>query len=111
MSAISRVSDALAAAEATQGTLNAFTLIEDDAALARAERIDEDAERERPSVPLAGVPIGLKDLIDHEGRINTAGSAFYRHQPERSAPVVTRLESAGAIVVGRTGLHEFAFGF
>ncbi|HEX6145320.1 MAG TPA: amidase [Acidimicrobiia bacterium] len=110
MSAISRVRDALAAAGATQRTLNAFTLIEDDAALARAEQIDED-EGDRPSRPLAGVPVGLKDLIDHQGRVTTAGSAFYRHEPDRSAPVVTRLESAGAIVIGRTGLHEFAFGF
>jgi aspartyl-tRNA(Asn)/glutamyl-tRNA(Gln) amidotransferase subunit A len=57
------------------------------------------------------MPIGLKDLLDHEGRITTAGSAFYRHTADRSSPVVSRLEAAGAVIVGRTGLHEFAFGF
>jgi aspartyl-tRNA(Asn)/glutamyl-tRNA(Gln) amidotransferase subunit A len=110
VSATSRVREALDAANATQSTLNAFTLIEDEAALTRAEEID-DAEGEEPPGPLGGVPIGLKDLIDHQGRLTTAGSAFYRYEAERSAPVVTRLESAGAIVIGRTGLHEFAFGF
>ena len=64
-----------------------------------------------PSGALAGVPVGIKDLIDHEGRVTTAGSAFYRHEADRSSPVVSRLEAAGAVVIGRTGLHEFAFGF
>ena len=57
------------------------------------------------------MPVGIKDLIDHEGRVTTAGSAFYRHEADRSSPVVSRLEEAGAVVIGRTGLHEFAFGF
>ena len=111
MSVTSRVRHALDAAHATQGTLNAFTLIEDEAALARAEEIDDLAEGDEPPGPLGGIPVGLKDLIDHQGRVTTAGSAFYREEAETSAPVVTRLESAGAIVIGRTGLHEFAFGF
>jgi aspartyl-tRNA(Asn)/glutamyl-tRNA(Gln) amidotransferase subunit A len=96
---------------ATQGTLNAFTLIESEPALARAEEADSAGEGGEPGDLLTGLPIALKDLIDHQGRVTTAGSAFYRHRPERSAPVVTRLESAGGIVIGRTGLHEFAFGF
>ncbi len=61
--------------------------------------------------PLAGVPIAIKDLIDQAGRVTTCGSSFYRHSPERPATVVQRLEAAGAIIIGRTGLHEFAFGF
>ena len=111
MSATSRVRHALEAANATQGTLNAFTLIEDEAAVSRAEEIDDLADGDETPGPLGGIPIGLKDLIDHQGRVTTAGSAFYRHEAERSAPVVTRLESAGGMVIGRTGLHEFAFGF
>ena len=111
MSIVKRVRDALDAASATQATLNAFTQIGDEAALARAEVVDAGRARGETPGLLAGIPIGLKDLIDHEGRVTTAGSAFYRHEPARSASVVTRLESAGAIVIGRTGLHEFAFGF
>ena len=60
---------------------------------------------------LSGVPIALKDLIHHRGHVTTAGSSFYRHHADRSAAVVERLEAAGAIVIGRTGLHEFAYGF
>jgi len=108
---VDRVERALSAAEASQQTLNAFTSIENAAALARAREIDAVIEQGKPVGSLAGVPVGIKDLIDHEGRVTTAGSAFYRHEADRSSPVVTRLEAAGAIVIGRTGLHEFAFGF
>jgi len=73
---------------------------------------DEAADQPHPNRgPLAGIPVALKDLIDHKGHITTAGSSFYRYQPQRSATVVDRLESAGAVIVGRTGLHEFAYGF
>jgi aspartyl-tRNA(Asn)/glutamyl-tRNA(Gln) amidotransferase subunit A len=60
---------------------------------------------------LAGVPVAVKDLIDQAGRVTTCGSAFFRETPDRTAPAVRRLEDAGATVIGRTGLHEFAFGF
>ena len=89
---------------------NAF--IERDAdALNRADAIDAAAAAGSDPGPLAGVPIGLKDIIDHEGRTTTAGSSFYRNHAQRSAPVVSRVEAAGAVIVGRTGLHEFAYGF
>lgn len=101
----------MAAAHATQPSLNAFTQIDDESALSRAARIDEATRAGDPAGPLAGMPIGLKDLLDHEGRVTTAGSAFYRHTADKSSPVVMRLEEAGGIIVGRTGLHEFAFGF
>jgi aspartyl-tRNA(Asn)/glutamyl-tRNA(Gln) amidotransferase subunit A len=111
VSAVSRVQEALDAAHASQATLNAFTFVDDEGALARAGEIDATIQRGEHPGPLAGMPIGLKDLIDQEGRTTTAGSAFYRRQATESAPVVTRLEAAGAVVIGRTGLHEFAFGF
>jgi aspartyl-tRNA(Asn)/glutamyl-tRNA(Gln) amidotransferase subunit A len=60
---------------------------------------------------LAGVPVAVKDLIDQAGRVTTCGSAFFRETPDRTAPAVRRLQDAGATVIGRTGLHEFAFGF
>lgn len=61
--------------------------------------------------PLAGIPVAVKDLIDQAGHTTTAGSAFYRYQAQATAPAIGRLEQAGAVVVGRTNLHEFAFGF
>jgi len=104
------VAEALTAAEALHD-LNAFTLVEPEAALTRAATIDEAVAAGGDPGPLAGVPVALKDLIDHEGRTTTAGSSFYREVADRSATVVSRLEAAGAVIVGRTGLHEFAYGF
>lgn len=83
-----------------QTDLNIFTMIE-----------DLEGPRESLAGPLSGVPIALKDLIDHAGRVTTCGSAFYRETPARSATAVERLEDSGATIIGRTGLHEFAFGF
>lgn len=57
------------------------------------------------------MPIAVKDMIDHAGRLVTCGSAFYRRVAESTAPCLASLEKAGAVVIGRTGLHEFAFGF
>ncbi|HLF43184.1 MAG TPA: amidase [Acidimicrobiia bacterium] len=111
VSAVDRVQEALDAAHATQAALNAFTHIDDEQALARASEIDVTVESGEYNAPLAGVPVALKDLIDRQGRVTTCGSAFYRHDAIRSAPAVERLEQAGAVIVGRTGLHEFAFGF
>jgi aspartyl-tRNA(Asn)/glutamyl-tRNA(Gln) amidotransferase subunit A len=105
------VESALAAAHAAQSSLNAFTSIEEEPARSRAALIEDAAKQGEPVGALAGVPVGLKDLLDHEGRITTAGSAFYRRTADHSSPVVSRLEAAGAVIIGRTGLHEFAFGF
>jgi aspartyl-tRNA(Asn)/glutamyl-tRNA(Gln) amidotransferase subunit A len=58
-----------------------------------------------------GIPLAVKDLIDTAGLTTTYGSAIFRdHVPERSAPCVTRLEEAGYAVLGKTNLHEFAYG-
>lgn len=103
-SAVERVGSALDAARSD--ATNAFTSI-DELARARAEAID----RSNISGPLAGTPLAVKDLIDHAGRTTTAGSGFYRNHATSTAPAIERLEDAGLVVVGRTGLHEFAFGF
>lgn len=110
-SAVERVGEALALAHATQGTLNAFISIDDERALDRAAEIDRRLGAGEDVGPLAGVPIGLKDLIDHEGRTTTCGSAFYSEVAASTAPCVERLERAGAVIIGRTNLHEWAFGF
>jgi aspartyl-tRNA(Asn)/glutamyl-tRNA(Gln) amidotransferase subunit A len=99
--------DAIAAGAA----LNAFTAIDAERALERASSLDAAVAAGGDPGPLAGVPVALKDLIDHEGRVTTCGSGFYRGTPDRSATIVERIEAAGGIIIGRTGLHEFAFGF
>lgn len=91
--------------------LNAFTDIDPEGALRQAAHIDEMVASGADPGPLAGVPVALKDLIDHAGHVTTAGSSFYRHEATATATAVRRLEEAGAVIVGRTGLHEFAFGF
>lgn len=97
--------------EALQPQLNAYTLLDRDGALRRAASIDDQLVAGDDPGPLAGVPVAIKDLIDQAGLPTTCGSAFYRQVPEHSAPVVERLEAAGAVILGRTGLHEWAFGF
>lgn len=101
------VTEHIEIAQARNPHLNALIELDVDDALRQAESVDR-----RPRTgPLAGVPIALKDLIDHAGHTTTAGSAFYRFEPTVSATVVNRLQEAGSIIMGRAGLHEFAFGF
>ena len=106
-SAREMVEEYLEISESLNPTLNAFTEIDRAGALKRADLIDAGPR----TGPLTGVPIALKDLINHAGHVTTAGSGFYRHEATESATIVRRLERAGAIIMGRTGLHEFAYGF
>lgn len=108
ITAADTVAEALEAAAAD--TTNAFVSL-DESAHERAATIDAAVADGGHPGPLAGVPVAVKDLIDHAGRVTGAGSAFYRHQATSTAPCLARLEAAGAVVIGRTGLHEFAFGF
>src|SRR4029450_160235 len=65
----------------------------------------------RPEEPSPGIRLAVKDLFDTAGLTTTYGSIVYAdHVPERSAEAVTRLEAAGYANVGKTNLHEFAYG-
>ena len=91
--------------------LNAFIAVTADQALARARQADKEIAGGRSLGPLHGIPISLKDLIDAEGLPTTAGSLVRKNMIAASDAVVTRrLRSAGAVFVGKTNLHEFAFG-
>jgi len=105
------IADAIAAAQTSQAPLNAFTLIDTDGAMARAKAVDMLVEQGKDPGPLAGVPVALKDLVDQAGLPNTRGGSFPVELSENSATVVRRLGAAGAVIIGRTNLHEFAFGF
>lgn len=111
LSAVDMVSEALERALASHDSLNAFTLIDKSGALARAEGIDRLVAEGKDPGPLAGVPIGLKDLVDQAGLPNTRGSGFPPDVPAHSASVVRSIGAAGGVIIGRTGLHEWAFGF
>lgn len=90
---------------------NSFTRPMPEAAMETARRIDNAIRTGRPPAPLAGVPVAVKDLIDVAGVPTTAGAHRRFHTtPNADAPVVARLRAAGAVIVGKTGLHEFAYG-
>jgi aspartyl-tRNA(Asn)/glutamyl-tRNA(Gln) amidotransferase subunit A len=109
--AVEAVSGYLTRSEKSQDRLNAYTALHAERALAEAERIDRMIAAGDDPGPLSGAAIAVKDLIDQAGQVTTCGSAFYRRRADRSAVALARLEAAGAVVIGRTGLHEFAYGF
>jgi aspartyl-tRNA(Asn)/glutamyl-tRNA(Gln) amidotransferase subunit A len=97
--------------EGADGELNSFITVVPERALEEATRAEREILGEHYRGPLHGVPVGLKDLIYTEGVRTTMGSAFYKdYVPDYSATVVLRLEEAGAIMIGKTNTHEFAYG-
>jgi aspartyl-tRNA(Asn)/glutamyl-tRNA(Gln) amidotransferase subunit A len=91
--------------------LNAFITVMADEAREQARQADRDFASGRRRGPLHGIPISLKDIIDVAGTPTTAASRVRRgHLARADAPVVTRLREAGAVLIGKTNLHEFAFG-
>ena len=97
--------------EARNTRLNAFLAVTAEAAMRDAERIDRERAGGGDPGPLDGMPVAIKDNIDVAGTPATAGSAWFRERvPERDAEVVRRLRAAGAVVLGKTALHELAFG-
>jgi aspartyl-tRNA(Asn)/glutamyl-tRNA(Gln) amidotransferase subunit A len=91
-------------------TLNAFITVMSESALGEARAAEHEIASGRYRGRLHGIPISVKDLIDVAGTPTTAGSAVPPLQPTRDAEIVRRLRKAGAIIVGKTNLHEFAFG-
>ena len=91
--------------------LNAFITVTAESALAEARVAEAEILRGEWRGALHGVPVALKDLIDTAGVRTTAASALYKDRiPTQDAEVVRRLRQAGAILVGKNNLHEFAYG-
>jgi aspartyl-tRNA(Asn)/glutamyl-tRNA(Gln) amidotransferase subunit A len=92
-------------------TLNAFITVTAESALAEARAAEIEISRGEWRGPLHGIPIALKDLIDTAGTRTTAASAVYQNRiPADDAEVVRRLRLAGAVILGKNNLHEFAYG-
>jgi len=90
---------------------NAFILVDAEGARAAARVADDERRRGLDRGPLHGVPISIKDLIDIAGQPTTAASNVRRgHVAVEDATVVKRLREAGAVIIGKTNLHEFALG-
>ena len=97
--------------EAINPRVNAYTLVLAGEAEDEARRIDETIEQGRAPGLLAGVPLAIKDLIDLAGVPTTsAAHRRFHYTPEVDAPLVARLRRAGAVILGKTNLHEFAYG-
>jgi Asp-tRNA(Asn)/Glu-tRNA(Gln) amidotransferase A subunit family amidase len=91
--------------------LNAFITVNPALVMEEAEALAHRLRRGEDPGPLAGVPVGVKDLMSVRGYPLTAGTkAITAKVQERDAPVVARLRAAGALIVGTTNLHELAFG-
>src|SRR5271154_4687035 len=89
--------------------LNAFITVLREHALEQARDLDAEQRAGKLRGPLHGIPIALKDNIDTAGIRTTAASAVYDERiPSEDAEVARRLKAAGAILVGKTNLHEFA---
>ena len=93
------------------GRLNSFVTLTEERAVARARELETELANGHWRGPLHGIPIALKDNIDTAGVLTTAASAVFADRiPDEDAEVVTRLKEAGAIILGKLNMHEFAFG-
>jgi aspartyl-tRNA(Asn)/glutamyl-tRNA(Gln) amidotransferase subunit A len=91
--------------------LNIYLSLSKDRALAQADRIDALAAKGDPLPPLAGIPVGIKDVLVMRGIPATAGSKILQgYQPPYDCTAVARLEAAGAVLLGKLNCDEFAMG-
>lgn len=104
------VSAALARAKA-KDNLNAFITLDEAGALKEAAAFDASHRKGKSCKPLGGVPVVVKDNIEVAGLPSSAGTpALKGYVPKQDAPVVEKLRAAGAIIIGKTNMHELAFG-
>ncbi|MFN7925828.1 MAG: amidase [Bryobacteraceae bacterium] len=105
------VRESLAAIERENPRLNAFLTVLGDRAMARAKELDKERAQGELRSPLHGVPVAVKDVFCMKGVRTTCGSKIFTdYIPGHDAAVVERLEAAGAVIVGKTTMHELAYG-
>src|SRR5712692_1960476 len=91
--------------------IGAYLTLSKERALAKAAEVDGLAEKGEALPPLAGVPVGIKDVLVTKGIRTTAGSKILGHYiPPYDCTAVGRLEAAGAVVLGKLNCDEFAMG-
>ena len=110
--AVALLEAALARVQAPDGEgQRTFVALMEQTARAEAQASDGLRRAGVPPRPLEGVPVSIKDLFDVAGAVTTAGSTVLKHEPaaQDDAPVIARLRAAGAVLVGRTNMTEFAY--
>ncbi len=111
LSPVELTRECLSRIERLNPVLNAFITVTGDLALDQARQAEAEVMAGNWRGPLHGIPIGLKDLLDTAGIRTTAGSNQFRERvPAEDAALVRQLKAAGAVIVGKLNLHEFAFG-
>ncbi|MEQ8506464.1 MAG: amidase family protein [Rhodospirillales bacterium] len=111
LSPVELVESCLARIAAVNGTVNAFVALDEDGALARARELESEFQAGRDPGPLAGLPIGIKDLVNTKGIRTTYGSLLFKDQvPDADDSQITVLRNAGAIILGKTNTPEFGSG-
>jgi aspartyl-tRNA(Asn)/glutamyl-tRNA(Gln) amidotransferase subunit A len=111
VSAKTIVEKSLSAIEEKNGTINAFITICGDYARERAQALDNLSPSEKKNLPLCGIPIAIKDNISTKGiRTTCASKMLENYLPTYDAHVVEELKKAGAVIVGKTNMDEFAMG-
>ena len=111
VSAVELTRESLRRIHAGQPNLNAFITITDELALEQARRADDELARGVDRGPLHGIPYALKDAFTTRGIRTTLGSKIFAdYVPDHDSAVYAKLTAAGAILTGKTGLHELAYG-
>jgi aspartyl-tRNA(Asn)/glutamyl-tRNA(Gln) amidotransferase subunit A len=111
VSAVELAQESLNRIRGGQARLNAFITITEDLALEQARRADDELARGVDRGPLHGIPYALKDVFATRRILTTCGSKILANRiPNHDSEVYTRLTDAGAVLMGKTGMHEFAYG-
>lgn len=111
VSALELAQESLRAIHELQPKLNAFITITEELALEQARRADDELARGLDRGPLHGIPYALKDVFATRGIRTTCGSKIFAdHVPDHDSAVYEKLTGAGAVLMGKTGLQEFAYG-
>ena len=105
------VQSSLAQIEASEDRINSFVTVDAEGALKQAALVQKAIEEGTLDTPLAGVPVGIKDNMCTEGLLTTCSSKIlYNFKPTYTAEAVQNLQKAGAVIVGKTNMDEFAMG-
>jgi aspartyl-tRNA(Asn)/glutamyl-tRNA(Gln) amidotransferase subunit A len=111
ISSLELTRDCLGRIAALNPVLNAFVTVAEEPALDDARRADEELARGASRGPLHGIPIALKDVFCTRGIRTTCGSSLFSdYVPDYDSAVAEKFRAAGAVLLGKTGLHELAYG-